>query len=218
MPVRLVLIALAVLLAPVLRAEERDPLLQSRAFVFKHVDVKEANAIVRSLLDLRKTAIDLELNQMLALDEESKLDEAERVVAMIDVPRPVWRAQLVAVLEEGTEAVRTLDLAGKASWESGQSAIGDILAISLESQPRAYELTLDVTTSVRAGGDTGAQVVRRNESQRIVVRDGDEVELVRTADASAQESLQRLTGASSPVRALRLEIDGGTPPVRSKRR
>ena len=219
----------AALLSPILalallspaRAQEEGARTEVRSFHVRHLAVNEANAVVRSLLDVRKSAIDPDLNLLILRDAPDRLDQAAEILRIVDVPVPLWTAAIVAETTSGkSENVRELQLVGAAAWASGGEAglPADHLKIVMNPLQAHGRLVADVEVIVAAGGDMGAQILRRRESQRVLLDDGDSLELLKTSFPPSQMALRELTGASEPVRALRVVVTRDSAEARRPKR
>lgn len=177
----------------------------------QHVAVKEANAIMRTMLDLRKTAVDEQGNRLFISDDPERIALAEELVARLDVPAPRWRASIVAT--SGGRRLPVAELAldgGTATWASGgsETQIQDRVVVRIEAASvRQSELHAGIQLTLMAGGDWGGQILRRSESTWQIMRDGDTKTLVSVGDPEAQQAVAKLVGASTPVDALLLVID-----------
>ena len=216
----------AALLSPLLllsllsfaRAAEDEPGLEIRAFPIQHMRAVEANAIVRSLMNPRATAIDEARNTVIIHDERARLDQAAGILQTIDVPEPRWTGRLVAETAGGrTEDVRVLQLAGPTSWMSGGEFPADHVKVDLVILEARTRLVLDVGVSAAAGGDMGRQHLRRRETQRAILSEGESIELLRADGPASQSGLASLLGTSGPVEALRLVVSRDGAPPRQRR-
>lgn len=201
-----------VILTPA-RAQEEGARTEVRSYQVRHLAVNEANAVVRSLVDVRKSAIDPDLNLLILRDSPERLALAADILRIVDVPVPQWTASIVAETAGGAETVRDLQLVGPASWASGgePGLPADHLKITLNPLLTHDGLVADVEVIVAAGGDMGGQLLRRRESQRVRLEDGESMDLVRASHPAVQAALRDLAGATEPVRALRLSVSSGRP-------
>src|SRR5687768_12795255 len=141
--VALVLTCLS-LASPSHAQEAPEPELVTREFVLRHVDVKEANAMVRSLANVRKVAIDEERQALLVRDEAGRVEMIAGIVAKVDQPRPKWRVRLVAGSGGEDVVVREAPLsASRATLRFGATTEGsDHLMLAVEAR-RAAESEVD---------------------------------------------------------------------------
>lgn len=214
MNVRLILAVMmsALLLVPAARAEEET--FEIRSFVLEHVSVREANAILRSLLDIRKAAVDEQRNALLLGDRPSALARAADLLRDIDQPSPRWQARLVAVTPKGEVAVRTMPLTGPARWSSGgvPPQLDDRIALSLTPRALQDRIVVSFQLEVAAAGTMGGQSFRRIIEEEHSLADGDSFDALVVTPADAQAAVARLVGTEHPVSALRILIEREGPP------
>ncbi len=214
---RRVLFALALfsmMLAPA-RADER-PELAVRRFQIEHLKAREANAILPSILDVRKSALDESTNTLVLSDAPARLAEVEKLLKAIDVARPLWSAELVAHGADGRATVVRLPLAGDAaSWHAGGTAGSGLDQVRLDmasTQVGDDGVTLQIRFEAVASASVPAHLLRRELACTASLADGGALELARAAHPVPQRALAAILGAPDPVTALELVVrrDGAT--------
>jgi len=182
-----------------------------REFRLEHVEAKDANVIVRSLLDVRKVAIDERREVLILGDSPENLERAARLLAQIDVAPPPWAVRLVARVDGQEIVLRT------ASLTQGS------LDVHFGPQPVTTQDNLGITVSIRraASGEIdlewSAALAMSNqwtESARAVetLHDGAEIMLVNATDHARRRALAHLLGLAGEVESIGLEItQGGAP-------
>lgn len=200
--------ALVGLMTSVSFADEPTPPLEVRSYTIRHRDVQEVNAMVRSILNLRRTAVDEQANVMIVSDEADRIRAFEDLLAKIDVALPRWSAEIVAECDgcKSPVAVMPLD-GGGASWSAGDAPekLGDRASLRVMPQSAGeHETQVGVEFMVLAGGNAGAQSLQRRETYEIVLRDGESHVLVAIGGPPDQLAVKNLLGLPAPVRSLKL--------------
>lgn len=207
MNVRIPLVAVLsmMLLAPATQAQEEESL-ELRSISLQHVNVKEANAILRSLLNIRKTAVDEERNRLHLADSRSSLDAAERLLRDVDAPAPKWQGRIVAETSGGKSVLRTIPLSGTGEWSWGESSADTILLKATGSNV-GENLSLSLLTSTRAGSATRDKEFKRSSQESHLVSDASVVDLLLIEPSDARIAIATLLGTADPVSAVRLEVE-----------
>ena len=198
---------LASFIAPcVARAEEDRPALSTRVFAMKHVDVKEMNAMIRSLHDVRKTAVDEERQVIIARDTPETLDAVGRLIAELDRPPIAWRARLVALDGRRETTLREFELGvGSARLEVGRNG-GNTLQIELKaSRATVGSVQVDWHVELDFPPGNGSPAWREAATGSEDLENEDGVTLVEAAGAR-REALAGLLGREGEVSALKLVV------------
>ena len=195
-----------------LRAEEpaAGDALTVREFPMEHVDVNQANAIVRSILNPRKSAIDERRQVLILADTQERLEKVATLLAQVDAAIPEWSVSLVARAGEKETVLRTASITqGRLEVQFGSSKVTDASPNSLGiaaaiTRAASGEVDLDWTTSL---GMTGPWTESAHALETL--HDDATVVLVKTDAPTRQIALARLLGVPGNVDALVLLVARG---------
>ena len=182
----------------------------TREFHLEHVEVKEANAIVRSLLDVRKSAINQRTQVLMLRDTAKTLDRAAELIALIDVPAPAWTLTISARVDGKETILRTATLAeGRLAAVFGPPTMvsQDKLLVSAgiaRSGRDEAEVDWSVALSMNGSWGESAQALE-------LMHDGDVVTLLATPDHARRKALGELLGLPGEVEALMLHVEESRP-------
>jgi hypothetical protein len=187
-----------------------------REFQLHHMDVKDANVIVRSVLNPHKLALDEQRQVYIVTDTTEQLDRIADLLARIDVPAPEWTVSLVARAGSNAMPLRTATITqGRLEVQYGPAAPAAASATDDNFGVRAAitraasgEVDLDWSMSLGLQG-------RPPESAHAVetLHDGATVTLLQVSEPYRRERLRRLLGQEG-IESIVLEItrrDGATP-------
>lgn len=205
---RLPMLALVITMAAPLRAEDAPPdatSLPVREFRLEHVDVKEANAIVRSILNVRKSAVDLRRQAFIVSDSEERLDQVAAILAKVDAETPEWRVALVAHGDGRDTTLRTASITqGALQLQYGSSLpMNDSLALNAGLRRAASgEIEMEWSVSVSMP-DRWSETARAVET----LHDGATVVILQTDSPPRRTALSNLLlGVQGAVESLTLEV------------
>ena len=182
----------------------------TREFHLEHVEVKEANAIVRSLLDVRKSAINQRTQVLMLRDSAATLDRAAELIAFIDVPAPAWTLTMSARVDGKETILRTATLAEghlAAVFGPAPATTRDNLLVSAgiaRAGRDEAEVEWSAALSMNGGWSESAQALE-------LMHDGDVVTLLATPDHARRKALGELLGLPGEVEALMLHVEASRP-------
>ena len=206
-PEWLPMLALTIAMAGPLRAEDAasgPAALSVREFRLAHVDVKEANAIVRSILDVRKSAVDERRQVLIVSDSADRLEQVAAMIASIDAEPPEWRVAVVAHVEGKDTTLRTASITQ-----------GSLQLMYGPSLPASDNLSLGAGLRRATSGEielewsaTLSMPDRWSETARAVetLHDGATVVILKTDDPARRTALANLLGTQGAVESLTLEV------------
>jgi len=209
---RLAVIALAAALTlaavPAPAADEPAQDLVYEVFPLRHIDVNDANVMLRTIVEMRRVSMDGERQEIVVRDTPEKVRMARELLAQIDVPPPRWECELVAIGPSIKTVLRRLELQpGDLQTSFGSQIAGsDNFTLNLRAEDmRKHRLGFAYQIHAKATAKRGPDL-HFSESTRAVADGATEMTLLTARLAQQQESLAAVVGVQHPVQELRLVL------------
>jgi hypothetical protein len=205
--VRRLVLSLALLAAPAALAAPQ-PGEQLKVFHLRFAAVKDVNALLRGVVDLRRSAVNENDHSITVRAAPETIREIETLLKEWDVPPAGWQGRLVA--ETGA---REVELAvfrleqetfhGSFGGDEGKSGL-DVQLRVRDLRPRSLDVEYEFLT--RIAGAAGVPSFRRSESGRTqLVGRGEQVVVAATTE-DERARLAKLLGVERAVRRVVLRL------------